>query len=195
MTATIKTLPHYFPDLFVNRIIISVIAFVVFCIVTVILYKCCKFNKAQSIAAILLSLYIVVLLYYTVVGRYSHEDYDYQIHFFYSYRFLLERFDFQNVRQLVINLLMLIPVGFLLSVIIKGKGKYAIALVLCLLLTVFIESMQLLMKCGTFEIDDIINNMMGAVIGTLIYALIHWITNQKMYKGKHYVQRKKDVSK
>ena len=81
---------------------------------------------------------------------------------------------------------MLVPVGFLLLVIIKGKGKYVIALVLCLLLSVFIESMQLWMKCGSFEIDDIINNMIGAVIGILIYALIHWITHQKMYKGKHY---------
>ena len=190
MTATVRTLPHYFPEIFVNRIILSVIAFAVFCIITVMLYKRRRFDRAQCVAAILLSLYIVVLLYYTVVGRYSHEEYDYQIHIFYSYRFLLEQFDFQNVRQLVINLLMLVPVGFLLSVIVKRKGKYAIVLVLCLLLTLFIESMQLWMKCGSFEIDDIINNMIGAIIGVLIYALIHWITHQKMYKGKHYAQRK-----
>lgn len=190
MFATIKTLPEYFPEIFVNRIIISAIAFVVFCIVTVILYKCRRFDKAQSFAAILLSMYIVVLLYFTVVGRYSHVEYAYQIHFFYSYSFLLEQFDFQNVRQIVINLVMLVPVGFLLSVIIKGKGKYVIVSVLCLLLTVFIELMQLLTKCGSFEVDDIINNMIGAIIGVLIYAFIHWITHQKMYKGKHYVQRK-----
>lgn len=186
MTATIKTLPDYFPEIFVNRIIISVIAFVVFCVVTLILYKCRRFDKAQCFAAILLSLYIVVLLYFTVVGRYSHEEYDYQIHFFYSYRFLLEQFDLQSIRQVVINLVMLVPVGFLLSAIIKGKGKYIIVFVLCLLLTVFIESMQLLTKCGSFEIDDIINNMLGAVIGIFIYVLVHWITYQKMYKGKHY---------
>ena len=84
---------------------------------------------------------------------------------------------------------MLVPVGFLLSVIIKGKAKYVIVFVLCLLLTVFIESMQLLTKCGSFEVDDIISNMIGAVIGILIFALIHWITYEKMYKGKHYVQR------
>ena len=190
MTVTIKSPPHYFPEIFMNRIIISAIAFAVFCMVTVILYKCRRFDKAQSIAAILLSMYIVVLLYFTVVGRYSHEEYAYKIHFFYSYRFLLEQFGFQSIRQVVINIAMLVPVGFLLSVIIKGKGKYVIVLVLCLLLTVFIESMQLLTKCGSFEVDDIINNMIGAVIGILLYALIHWIAHQKMYKGKHYVQRK-----
>ena len=195
MTITIKTLPEYFPEIFVNRIIISAIAFAVFCIVTVILYKRHCFDRAQCVAAIMLSMYVVVLLYFTVIGRYSHDEYDYQIYFFYSYRFLLQHFDFQSIRQVVINLVMLIPGGFLLSVIIKVKGKYVIVLVLCLLLTVFIESMQLLTKCGSFEVDDIINNMIGAVIGMLIYTLIHWITHQKMYKGKHYVQRKQDVSK
>ena len=184
MTATVRTLPQYFPEIFVNRIILSVIAFAVFCIITVMLYKRRRFDRAQCVAAILLSLYIVVLLYFTVIGRYSHEDY--QIHIFYSYRFLLEQFDFQSMRQFVINLFMLVPVGFLLSVIIKGKAKYVIVFVLCLLLTVFIESMQLLTKCGSFEVDDIISNMIGAVIGILIFALIHWITHQKMYKGKHY---------
>ena len=183
MTATIKTLPQYFPEIFVNRIIISAIAFAVFCVVTVIFYKRRRFDKTQCVAAILLSLYMVVLLYYTVVGRYSHEEYDYQIHIFYSYRFLLEQFDFQSIRQLAINLLMLVPVGFLLSVIIKGKGKYVIVFVLCLLLTVFIESMQLWTKCGSFEVDDIINNMIGAAIGAWVYALIHRITHHKMYKG------------
>lgn len=179
MTATVRTLPEYFPEIFVNRIIISAIAFAVFCIITVMLYKRRRFDKAQSVAAILLSLYIVVLLYFTVIGRYSHEEYDYQIHIFYSYRFLLEQFDFQSIRQLAINLVMLIPVGFLLSVIIKMKGKYAVVFGLCLFLTVFIESMQLWTKCGSFEIDDIINNMIGAVIGVLIYALIHRKKHQK----------------
>ena len=179
MYATIKTLPQYFPEIFVNRIILSVIAFAVFCNVTFILHKRRRFDRTQCVAAILLSLYIVVLLYFTVIGRYSHEEYDYQIHIFYSYRFLLEQFDFQSIRQLAINLVMLIPVGFLLSVIIKGKYKYVIALVLCLLLTVFIESMQLWMKCGSFEIDDMFNNLIGAVIGILIYTLIHRMTHQK----------------
>ncbi len=79
MVATIRTLPHYFPEIFVSRIIISVIAFALFCAVSLFLYKRQKFNKIQCFAAILLSLYIVVLLYFTVVGRYSHEEYGYEI--------------------------------------------------------------------------------------------------------------------
>ena len=147
------------------------IAFAVFCAVSIFLYKKHKFNKLQCGAAILLSLYIVVLLYFTVVGRYSHEEYEYKINFFTSYRWFFQYNGEQVLRQLLINFVMLMPVGFLLPVVIKAKHKYLITMALSLLLTVFIETMQLITKCGSFEIDDIINNFIGAVIGMLIYAL------------------------
>ena len=179
MLATIRTLPHYFPEIFVNRIIISVIAFAVFCAVSIILYKRHKFNKGQCVAAILLSLYIVVLLYFTVVGRYSHEEYGYEIQFFTSYRWFFKYNGEQVLRQLLINFAMLVPVGFLLPVVINAKHKYLITMALSLLLTLFIETMQLITKCGSFEVDDIINNFIGAVIGMLLYALCSKLINQK----------------
>ena len=184
MLATIRTLPHYFPEIFVNRIIISVIAFAAFCAVSIFLYKKHKFNKVQCGAAILLSLYIVVLLYFTVTGRYSHEEYEYKINFFTSYRWFFEHNGEQVLRQLLINLVMLMPVGFILPVVINAKHKYLITMALSLLLTVFIETMQLITKCGSFEIDDIINNFVGAVIGMLIYMMLNKIIQNR--KGNHY---------
>ena len=182
MLATIRTLPHYFPEIFVNRIIISVIAFAVFCAVSIFLYKKHKFNKLQCGAAIVLSLYIVVLLYFTVVGRYSHEEYEYKINFFTSYRWFFKYNGEQVLRQLLINLVMIMPVGFLLPVVIKAKYKYLITMALSLLLTVFIETMQLITKCGSFEVDDIINNFIGAVLGMLIYALCSKLLKSKINK-------------
>ena len=182
MVATIRTLPHYFPEIFVNRIIISVIAFAVFCAVSIFLYKKHKFNKVQCGAAILLSLYIVVLLYFTVVGRYSHEEYEYQINFFTSYRWFFQYNGEQVLRQLLINFVMLMPVGFLLPVVIKAKHKHLITMALSLLLTVFIETMQLITKCGSFEIDDIINNFVGAVLGMLLYVLCIKLIKQNTNK-------------
>ena len=182
MVVTIRTLPHYFPEIFVNRIIISVIAFALFCTVSIFLYKRHKFNKAQCFAAILLSLYIVVLLYFTVTGRYSHEEYEYKINFFTSYRWFFQYNGEQVLRQLLINFVMLMPVGFLLPVVINAKHKYLITMALSLLLTVFIETMQLITKCGSFEIDDIINNFVGAVLGMLLYVLCSKLIKPKTNK-------------
>ena len=184
MVATIRTLPNEFPEIFVNRIIISAIAFAVFCAASIFMYKMQKFNKMQCAAAILLSLYIVVLLYFTVTGRYSHEEYEYKINFFTSYRWFFQYNGEQVLRQLLINFVMLMPVGFLLPAVINAKHKYLITLALSLLLTVFIETMQLITKCGSFEIDDIINNFVGAVIGMLIYMLLNKIIQNR--KGNHY---------
>ena len=184
MLATIRTLPNEFPEIFVNRIIISAIAFAVFCAASIFMYKMQKFNKMQCAAAILLSLYIVVLLYFTVTGRYSHEEYEYKINFFTSYRWFFQYNGEQVLRQLLINFVMLMPVGFLLPAVINAKHKYLITLALSLLLTVFIETMQLITKCGSFEIDDIINNFVGAVIGMLIYMLLSRIIQNR--KGNHY---------
>ena len=182
MVATIRTLPNEFPEIFVNRIIISAIAFAVFCAVSIFLYKRQKFNKMQCAAAILLSLYIVVLLYFTVTGRYSHEEYEYKINFFTSYRWFFQYNGEQVLRQLLINFVMLMPVGFLLPIVIKAKHKYLITMALSLLLTVFIETMQLITKCGSFEVDDIINNFIGAVLGMLIYALCSKLLKSKINK-------------
>lgn len=182
MVATIRTLPNEFPEIFVNRIIISGIAFAVFCAVSIFLYKKHKFNKLQCGAAILLSLYIVVLLYFTVTGRYSHEEYEYQINFFTSYRWFFQYNGEQVLRQLLINFVMLMPVGFLLPVVINAKHKYLITMALSLLLTLFIETMQLITKCGSFEVDDIINNFVGAVLGMLIYALCSKLLKSKINK-------------
>ena len=88
------------------------------------------------------------------------------------------------LRQLLINFVMLMPVGFLLPVVIKAKHKYLITMALSLLLTVFIETMQLITKCGSFEVDDIINNFVGAVLGMLIYMMLNNIIQKR--KGNHY---------
>ena len=114
MTLTIKTLPHYFPEVFAQRVILSVLIFVALCILWVVLYKRKRIQTKQFIVLLFLSLYVVVLFYYTVIGRYSHEEYDFRLYYYYSYRRLIEHFDWHNLRQLVINIAMLVPVGFLL---------------------------------------------------------------------------------
>jgi glycopeptide antibiotics resistance protein len=66
----------------------------------------------------------------------------------------------------------MIPFGFLLPVLMKNKHKYLLTLFLAFLLILFIEIMQMVMQCGTFEVDDVVNNMLGTAIGLLLYRLI-----------------------
>ena len=175
MFLTIRTLPNYFPGLFAQRIVLSLLLLIALCILSVVLYRSGKYDKIQLTAAIILSVYVVLLLYFTVFGRYSHPEYTYQIYFFKSYRYFFEQFEWQSIRQIIINIAMMIPFGFLLPVLMKNKHKYLLTLLFALLLILFIESMQMVMQCGTFELDDVINNLIGTFIGILLFALANRI--------------------
>ena len=186
MTATIKTLPHYFPEVFAQRVILSVLIFLALCVVISLLYKDQKINKRQRNAAVILSLYIVILLYFTVIGRYSHEEYELRLYYYYSYRRLIDHFDWHNLRQLVINIAMLVPVGFLLPMVFS-KRKYWKTLFASMLLIILIEILQMLTKSGSCEIDDMINNLIGTLFGMALYRIASQLyRKQRLSKGNHY---------
>lgn len=173
MLATIKTLPHYFPEVFAQRIIISIMLLAALCVLFVLLFKHKKINVIQLVDSLVFSAYVVFVLYYTVLGRYLQEEYTFQIYIYKSYKYLIEDFGPHSLRQVVMNIVMLIPFGFLMPSLINAKRKYLITLLSAMAFILFIESMQLIMQCGTFEVDDIINNLLGTVIGVLLYALAH----------------------
>lgn len=69
-----------------------------------------------------------------------------------------------------LNILMFFPFGYLLGRLFK---KPAIALGISFLITLSIETMQLVTKRGFFELPDILLNMTGAVIGYYIAAIVN----------------------
>ena len=186
MTGTIKTLPHYFPEVFAQRIIISIMLLAALCVLFVLLFKHKKINVIQLVASLVFSAYVVFVLYYTVLGRYSQEEYTFQIYIYKSYKYLIEDFGPHSLRQVILNIVMLIPFGFLMPIVIKAKSKYLITLLSAFAFILFIESMQLIMQCGTFEVDDIINNLLGTVIGMLLYFLLNKLIQKQKLKGNHY---------
>ena len=172
MTATVLTLFNEFPLIFIFRIGISAIILFILVSVGIVLYKQNVIDKIQRNSFILFSVYNVVLLYFTVFGRYSQSYYRYETDVFASYRYLFESYDMNTLQQITLNLMILIPVGFFLCLIIKSRMKYFWALVISFVLTLLVEALQFVSRCGTFEVDDLINNMIGAVIGIAIYAVL-----------------------
>lgn len=75
------------------------------------------------------------------------------------------------VIELFGNILMFIPAGWLLPRIFTPMRKFFIFLLTCLLTIFFIEALQLLTLLGRFDIDDVILNISGMLIGYILYAL------------------------
>jgi glycopeptide antibiotics resistance protein len=75
------------------------------------------------------------------------------------------------IKNVIGNMIMFIPFGFFSGYILKiKKGRYV--LLLSILMSLIIETIQF--QIGrVFDIDDIILNIMGGIIGYYIYSLLN----------------------
>lgn len=69
---------------------------------------------------------------------------------------------------LILNILMLAPLGFLLPLISKRFDSLKNVLLSAFAFTVFIELFQLITHRGIFELDDLFHNTIGSMIGYFI---------------------------
>jgi glycopeptide antibiotics resistance protein len=149
-----------------------VLAFVVWGIVWV----CRRYGKLAEIrpaAMVLLSVYVFLVFASTVFSRKVKADYAYEFVPFWSYRRIMA-----GSRSLfwedVFNVIMLIPVGFLLPACKKNGAKSGIGIrgimLITFLISLTIEMLQLVLKRGLFEFDDMFHNTLGGVIGYGIYV-------------------------
>lgn len=117
-----------------------------------------------------LSGYLFLILAETVLIRKSGEL-RYELVPFWSWKYVFEKWPLTRSRiailkQILLNIAMFIPIGFLLG----DKGWKAVGISAGI--SLIIELCQLISKRGLFEFDDIIHNIVGAAIGLGIYALL-----------------------
>ena len=74
------------------------------------------------------------------------------------------------IQQILGNLTMLMPMGFMLPMLRKTTLKQV--LLTALLFSVFIEVTQYLTGRGLMEFDDVFNNTVGAVFGYWVFKAI-----------------------
>lgn len=73
------------------------------------------------------------------------------------------------VINLVGNVVMFIPAGWLLPRIFKVMRGFFLFLLTCLCAIALVETVQLLTLLGSFDVDDIILNLLGMVTGFLLW--------------------------
>ena len=69
------------------------------------------------------------------------------------------------------NMVMFVPFGFFVSYFLKLEKMYSITLI-TLLTSVTIEITQLLIG-RVFDVDDLLLNLIGGIVGFLLYELVH----------------------
>ena len=83
---------------------------------------------------------------------------------------ILELFNFEttNLSQTILNLILFIPIGYWLK-----RLKINSALLMSFLLVTSIELLQFVSHRGIFDVVDILINIIGMMIGYLIFKTVH----------------------
>lgn len=78
---------------------------------------------------------------------------------------------FHCLINLLGNIFLFIPIGFLIPKLWKKLRKFFSFFLITLLVILVIELMQLFTLLGCCDIDDVILNMTGLIIGYIIWAI------------------------
>ena len=127
-----------------------------------------KEKTVRIIATVLLGIFTAVVMWITVFSRSKGVYTSYQP--FWSFKGMLEG-DKYAAKMVIENILLFIPFGFLIQLAFWTKNVFP-AVICGFILSLTIELVQFLCKLGSFEIDDIINNTFGTLIGCLMAEII-----------------------
>lgn len=111
---------------------------------------------------------------------------------FASYREAWAEFAVRDWRNLILNILMFVPFGFLLPVGIRKMRVFWRTYLCGFIVTLGIEVIQLVSGKGIFEWDDILNNTVGTMIGYGIFSIVYalWQSVTDFYDSGIEKQRK-----
>lgn len=69
------------------------------------------------------------------------------------------------------NILCLVPFGILFPIVFSKKQSFVKTVLIGMLFSISIETLQFLLETGVSDIDDVFFNTCGAILGYLIYRL------------------------
>ena len=164
----------------INAFFISVIIFAVFLIIKKIIKK--KISIKRSLLEFTFIWYVFTLLEVTgIIGILSMTQY--------KWEWFLESFDVikiiipqdgGEVAMLICNCVLFIPFGFLFPIIFQ-RMKIIRVLIISLIVILIIELLQ---AAGgrMLEVNDIVTNLLGTVIGYMLYKLCFELQKRKNEK-------------
>lgn len=81
--------------------------------------------------------------------------------------------------QVFLNIILFVPFGFLLPMILERFRSFGFTTVTGFIFSSGIETMQYITGRGLTEVDDVINNTAGALVGYILYVGVMWIYRRR----------------
>ena len=101
-----------------------------------------------------------------------------EIERFWTYRGELGVHSFYN---LVGNVLIFVPAGFFIPVLWENKRGFLFTVCVTFQMSLFVELLQLLLRVGSFDVDDLLLNTLGGILGYGLLILVgKWRHHEKI---------------
>lgn len=136
----------------------------IFCVGTVVFVVWKGVRKGMLYSSrLLLVVYLTIVYCSTILFRNSNEAFRYDFHPFWSYSAISDGSSILLAEN-IMNVIVFIPVGMLIGL---GFSKWPCwkAIGLGCMFSISIEALQFAFKRGFCEVDDVIHNTIGCIIG------------------------------
>ena len=164
---------NYLKGLSFEKIILSLI---IACMISDIIKKYVWSGNMSWITRIGIVLYFSVLLIVTLLGRRKNTEI--------SLRYLLLSYQMLTWKvkgalwDILLNILLFIPYGYIIADK-SSKLRRIQQIVIIMISSLTIETIQFLFSIGQFEVCDLIDNSVGGLIGIHLVLLRHQISRNK----------------
>ena len=123
-------------------------------------------------SAVLLALWLVVMLQFTILSRTaSVSGSAFSWIPFHSYREMLATGNREILRSNFMNVVLFYPAGLLFGAILPKRWRFPVTAVVFALFSLSIEIAQHSLFLGRGEIDDVLHNTLGAMLGCMALSL------------------------
>ena len=147
-----------------------------------------KTKILRAFGKVLFLLYVGFLIYFLFVAEWygrteAAEEYRYNLELFREIRRFLtyreELGSFTVFANLCGNILIFVPYGFFISMASRTRGFFK-TLFCSMGLSLCVEAVQLITRVGSFDVDDILLNTIGAALGFIVYRKVQRYRRRKM---------------
>ena len=137
------------------------------------------------ILTIILLFYTAVYVYLTFLYRTPMKESHIRTIPFWSYREAFSGWTIQRLsvaRSIFLNILLFIPLGYLLpSLMLSFSHRYLFTIIIIISLSIGTEIIQYYTRTGLCELDDLINNTVGGLLGMAGYVIGDQLISEKRH--------------
>ena len=105
-----------------------------------------------------------------------------EIERFWKHRDLLGMHSFYNLAG---NVLGFVPAGFFIPVLWKNRRGFLFTVCITFQMSLLVEILQLIFRVGSFDVDDLLLNTIGGILGYFVYKIM---ASKNTNKGKQIVK-------